>query len=91
MSPFFTLGILKSPSNPVIVPLVVPFTTTEAPMIVSPFRSTTVPVQEVCCTTYKFIAFTSGIAIIPIGRPEKSKNALSDFKCSLAIDLSLID
>ena len=49
MSPFFTLERLKSPSSPVMVPFVVPLTTTDAPMTVSPVESSTTPVQVPFC------------------------------------------
>ena len=50
MSPFFTFDNEKSPSSPVMVPLVVPLTTTDAPMTVSPCESFTTPLQvDVCC------------------------------------------
>ena len=39
----------KLPSMSVMVPLVVPFTTTLAPMIGSPFLSITLPVMRFCC------------------------------------------
>ena len=38
-----TLERLKIPSKSVIVPLVVPYTNTEAPMMASPLASVTVP------------------------------------------------
>lgn len=91
-SPFFTLEILKSPSSPVIVPLVVPFTTTEAPIIVSPFWSTTIPVHALfCCTLCTPMASTCGAACMnPVEIPDKNSNALTDFSCSLVIDLSFV-
>ncbi len=50
MSPFFTLLKENLPSKSVTTPLDVPFTSTEAPITVSPKSSTTTPVQvEVCC------------------------------------------
>ncbi len=50
MSPFFTLLKENLPSKSVTAPLDVPFTSTEAPITVSPRSSTTTPVQvEVCC------------------------------------------
>lgn len=49
IAPFCTLGIEKSPSRPVMVPLVVPFTTTDAPITVSPDASFTTPVHVDYC------------------------------------------
>ena len=47
MAPSLTL-IVKLPSKSVIVPFEVPFSITVAPIIVSPFVSTTVPLISVC-------------------------------------------
>ena len=59
MSPFFTLLKENLPSTSVTVPLEVPFTSTEAPITVSPRSSTTTPVQiEVCC-----VAFTAKLLV----------------------------
>ena len=52
--PFFTPLRLKLPSIPVTVPLVVPFTTIEAPMSGSPLVSTTTPLhKDGCCCIVK--------------------------------------
>ena len=51
MSPTLA-SISKLPSKSVTTPLVVPFTTTAAPMTPKPVLSTTVPlIFVVCCTT----------------------------------------
>ena len=47
--PLGTLDREKSPSIPVMVPFVEPFTTTDAPIIVSPVASFTTPVQVPFC------------------------------------------
>ena len=53
MSPFFTFGKEKAPSKSVMVPLVVPFTMTEAPITVSPSASLTTPVAvSLCCVIF---------------------------------------
>ena len=59
MSPVFTSLKEKSPLIPVIVPFVVPLTTTDAPMMVSPAASFTTPLQILlCCTTETFKVLT---------------------------------
>lgn len=47
--PDFTLSSVNLPSKSVMVPLVVPVTTTDAPITGSPVASFTTPVQVVDC------------------------------------------
>ena len=81
ISPFFTFDKEKSPSSPVIVPLVVPFTTTDAPMTVSPVASLTIPVHvPLCCVI--FTSVTPGLATAyaaPVEAPIRNSNILTDF------------
>ena len=81
ISPFFTFDKEKSPSSPVIVPLVVPFTTTDAPMTVSPVASLTTPVHvPLCCVI--FTSVTPGLATAyaaPVEAPIRNSNILTDF------------
>ena len=47
---------LNTPSISVIVPVVVPSATTFAPIIGSPFSSTTIPLMALCCCTLSMAA-----------------------------------
>ena len=81
MSPLLTLDKEKSPSIPVIVPLVVPFTTTEAPMTVSPVPSFTIPVQAPFCCVI-FTSVTPGLLTAyaaPVEAPIRNSIILTDF------------
>src|SRR3712207_2729115 len=51
MAPLETLERVKLPLRSVTVPFLVPFTTTVAPIIISPFASLTTPRQVCCCWT----------------------------------------
>ena len=77
MSPFFTPDKEKLPSKSVIVPLVVPFTITEAP-ITGPIASTTVPVAvSLCC-----VIFTSST---PAGEVAKAAPVETPIKNSIIL------
>ena len=60
ISPFFTLSKVKCPSKSVIVPLVVPFTITDAP-VTGPKASSTIP------DTFAFCCEMSTLGIPDIG------------------------
>ena len=76
--PGVMLERLNSPFRSVIVPLVVPLTTTEAPMMVSPEASFTIPVHGLFC----WICSTASRCVIPacvrlVGNPASSSNMLT--------------
>ena len=87
MSPFFTLEREKLPSKSVITPLVVPFTTTEAP-ITGPIASTTVPVAvSLCCTTGALIGAALVVAIAdPVDIANKHSIKLTDLNCFVIVN-----
>ena len=64
-----------------MVPLVVPFTTTDAPITVSPVASLTTPVQvPLCCVIFKSV--TPGLATAyaaPVEAPIRNNIMLTDF------------
>ena len=74
--PFFTPLMTKSPSIPVTVPLVVPFTTTETPMSVSPLVSLTTPLhaEVCCCMVCTTDAEAPGTALAPAGVAANADN-----------------
>ena len=82
---------MKSPSTPVMVPLVVPFTTTEAPITVSPVASLTTPLQAefTCCAAST--SFERGgvdtAYIIPLLKAEMISISPTDLKCLFIISL----
>ena len=78
MFPFFTPGKEKLPSKSVIVPVVVPFTTTEAP-ITGPIASTTVPVAvSLCCVIFTSSAPVEATAkAAPVEAPIKNSIILT--------------
>lgn len=84
VQPLGALLILNLPSKSVTVPFAVPFITTDAPIIGSPFWSTTKPLQTLsyCCTLTLFaLAFANKgqITAVPAYKHRAATNLVLTF------------